>query len=55
VDSLFRRRPCFYLLLDLSDTRELSITGLPYKAVYRIEGDTVHVLTIIHGARQTPR
>lgn len=39
----------------LPDTRELSITGLPYKAIYRIEGDTVFVLAIIHGARQHPR
>jgi toxin ParE1/3/4 len=39
----------------LPDTRELSIIGLPYRAVYRIEGDTVLVATIVHGARQLPR
>jgi toxin ParE1/3/4 len=39
----------------LPDTRELSIIGLPYRAVYRIEGDTVLVATIVHGARQIPR
>lgn len=35
-------------------TRELSIAGLPYFAVYRIESETVRVLTIIHTRRQWP-
>jgi toxin ParE1/3/4 len=38
----------------LLDTRELSITGLPYRAIYRIEGDTVLVLNIVHGAMDYP-
>lgn len=38
----------------LPDTRELSIYGLPYKAVYRIEGDVILVLAIIHTAREFP-
>ena len=38
----------------LPETRELSISGLPYKAVYRIEGDIILVLTIIHTSRQFP-
>lgn len=38
----------------LPDTRELSIYGLPYKAVYRIEGDKVLVLVIVHTSRIFP-
>jgi toxin ParE1/3/4 len=38
----------------LPDTRELSIVGLPYRVVYRIEGDTVLVVNVIHGARNHP-
>jgi plasmid stabilization system protein ParE len=38
----------------LPGTRELSIPGLPYKAVYRLEDDVVRILTIIHTARNWP-
>ena len=38
----------------LPDTRELSIYGLPYKAVYRIEGDIIFVAAIIHTSRKFP-
>jgi addiction module RelE/StbE family toxin len=34
-----------------SGTRELVFTGLPYLAVYRIRGDVVEVLRILHGAQ----
>ena len=33
-------------------TRELVIPGLPYLAVYRVAGQTIHVLHIRHGARR---
>jgi toxin ParE1/3/4 len=36
------------------DTRELGILGLPYKAVYRIEGDTILIVTIVHMSRMYP-
>ena len=36
------------------DTRELGILGLPYKAVYRIEGDTILIVTIVHLSRMYP-
>jgi toxin ParE1/3/4 len=36
------------------DTRELGILGLPYKAVYRIEGDTIMIVTIVHMSRIYP-
>ncbi len=36
------------------ETRELRIRGLPYKAVYRIEGDEILIVTIIHLYRLYP-
>ncbi len=36
-------------------TRELAITGTPYLAVYRIKGERVQILAILHGAQQWPK
>jgi toxin ParE1/3/4 len=36
------------------DTRELVFTGLPYLAVYRIPGDAIEILRILHGAQIWP-
>ncbi len=35
-------------------TRELAIHRTPFLAVYRIEGRTISILRILHGARQWP-
>jgi addiction module RelE/StbE family toxin len=35
-------------------TRELVISRTPYIAAYRIAGDTVRVLRVLHGAQQWP-
>jgi toxin ParE1/3/4 len=35
-------------------TRELIFTGLPYLAIYRIRGDAVEILRILHGAQNWP-
>lgn len=35
-------------------TRELILSGLPYLAVYRLRGEAVEVLRILHGARKWP-
>jgi addiction module RelE/StbE family toxin len=35
-------------------TRELVIDRTPYLAAYRIVGDTVRILRILHGSRQWP-
>lgn len=35
-------------------TRELVIHRTPYIAAYRIVGDTVMILRVLHGARQWP-
>lgn len=38
----------------IEGTRELVLSGTPYIAAYRIAGDTVLVLRILHGAQQWP-
>jgi toxin ParE1/3/4 len=35
-------------------TRELVFGGLPYLAVYRLKGDLVEILRILHGAQVWP-
>jgi len=35
-------------------TRELVIVGTPYIAAYRIAGDTIRILRVLHGARLWP-
>ena len=35
-------------------TRELVVTGLPYLAIYRIRGEVVEILRILHGAQNWP-
>ncbi|HXM22275.1 MAG TPA: type II toxin-antitoxin system RelE/ParE family toxin [Terriglobales bacterium] len=37
-----------------SDTRELVLSGLPYLAVYRLNGDAIEILRILHGAQIWP-
>jgi addiction module RelE/StbE family toxin len=38
----------------IEGTRELVISGTPHIAVYRIMGDTVLILRVLHGAQQWP-
>jgi len=35
-------------------TRELVVTGSPYFLPYRIVGETIQILRVIHGARRWP-
>jgi toxin ParE1/3/4 len=37
-----------------SGTRELILTALTYLAVYRIRGDKIEILRILHGAQNWP-
>jgi toxin ParE1/3/4 len=39
----------------VSDTRELSVTGLPYIVVYEVSAEAVTVLAVFHGARDLAR
>lgn len=36
-------------------TRELVITRTPYIVAYRIKGDVVQILRVLHGAQKWPR
>lgn len=38
----------------LEDTRELVISGLPWIAIYRVAGERVMILNILHGAQKWP-
>jgi addiction module RelE/StbE family toxin len=38
----------------IEGTRELIISRTPYIAAYRIVGDTVRILRLLHGAQQWP-
>ena len=38
----------------IEGTREIVVSGTPYIAAYRIAGDTVRVLRVLHGAQQWP-
>ena len=35
-------------------TRELVISGTPYILAYRLQGSTVRILALLHGARRWP-
>jgi toxin ParE1/3/4 len=36
-------------------TRELILSGLPYLAIYRLRGDAVEILRVLHGAQNWPQ
>jgi addiction module RelE/StbE family toxin len=38
----------------MKGTRELVLAPLPYIVVYRIAGDAMHILRILHGAQNWP-
>jgi addiction module RelE/StbE family toxin len=38
----------------IEGTRELVVTNLPYILAYRIKGDTVRILRVLHSAQQWP-
>ncbi|MGO8736740.1 MAG: type II toxin-antitoxin system RelE/ParE family toxin [Terriglobia bacterium] len=35
-------------------TRELVLSSLPYVAVYRVSGEAIHIVRILHGAQKRP-
>lgn len=35
-------------------TRELIMTGLPYLPIYRLQGEAIEILRILHGAQVWP-
>lgn len=38
----------------VTGTRELVVTGLPYVIAYRVSGDTVRILRVLHGSQLWP-
>jgi toxin ParE1/3/4 len=36
----------------VADTRELVVTGTPFIVIYRLRAPTVHILRVLHHARQ---
>jgi plasmid stabilization system protein ParE len=34
--------------------REVAVFGLPYAVIYRIHGEDVEILTLLHTSRETP-
>jgi toxin ParE1/3/4 len=38
----------------IEGTRELIITGTPYIVPYRVTGDTVQVITVMHSSQRWP-
>ena len=39
---------------EVAGTRELPISGLPYFLVYRLKGDAVQILRVLHGRQKWP-
>ena len=39
---------------EIPGTRELVIPGLPYFVVYRLKGDAVQILRVLHGKQKWP-
>ena len=52
--SHLRRNPRIGRAGRVPETRELVITGTPYIVAYRIEGQQVQIVAVIHGAQRWP-
>ena len=39
---------------EVPGTRELIVNGLPYLVVYRVQGQAVQILRVLHGKQQWP-
>ncbi|HZD49929.1 MAG TPA: type II toxin-antitoxin system RelE/ParE family toxin [Silvibacterium sp.] len=53
--EILRRHPEAGRLGRIRGTRELVVAGTPYIAAYRITGDSVVILRLLHGARRWPK
>ena len=38
----------------VADTRELIVSGTPYIVPYRVKGDVVQIITVLHSAQRRP-
>jgi plasmid stabilization system protein ParE len=48
------RMPYFGRVCRTEGTREITVSGTSYLVAYRIVDNMIHVLAILHGARQWP-
>lgn len=54
VEQLLAEHPAIGRPGRVPGTRELGITGTPYLVPYRVQGKTLQVLRVYHGARRWP-
>jgi toxin ParE1/3/4 len=54
AETQLSRMPDSGRLGRVPNTRELVVTGSPYFLPYRIAGEAIHILRVIHGARRWP-
>jgi toxin ParE1/3/4 len=54
AETQLSRMPDSGRLGRVPNTRELVVTGSPYFLPYRIAGETIQILRVIHGARRWP-
>ena len=55
VEELLPRHPALGRAGRLTGTRELVIPKTPFIVAYRVRGDAVHVVRVLHEAMQWPR
>ncbi|MBE1706192.1 MULTISPECIES: type II toxin-antitoxin system RelE/ParE family toxin [Mesorhizobium] len=53
--ELLTQQPAMGRVGRIKATRELVLVDIPYIVPYRVSGNTVEILTVIHAAQQWPR
>ena len=53
--ELLTEQPAMGRVGRINATRELVLVDIPYIVPYRVTGDTVEILTVIHAAQQWPQ
>lgn len=53
--ELLTEQPAMGRVGRIKATRELVLVDIPYIVPYRVNGDTIEVLTVIHAAQQWPQ
>lgn len=52
--EIFKDQPAMGRPGRMEGTRELVIPGLPYTIPYRVKGETIQILRVLHQARKWP-
>ncbi|SDA90015.1 Plasmid stabilization system protein ParE [Mesorhizobium qingshengii] len=53
--ELLTEQPAMGRVGRIKATRELVLVDIPYILPYRVNGDTIEILTVIHAAQQWPQ